>query len=132
MRRDSVRRYHPAGHVVSREADSWRIREIRDKIAGIAEADSLITLEQFAAPIVIEEQLAAGLGFIARSHHHKRRQIVRFAAKAIRQPGSHAGTARNLRTGHEKRDAGRVVHGFGVHAANDTNIVSDRSHIRQH
>ena len=114
-------------------AHARRVREVRHEVARVPEPDALEPAGQEpAAPVVVEEQLAAGLALVARGHHDERRQVVGLAAEPVRQPGPHAGPARDLRARHEERHAGRVVDGLGVHASNQADLVGDRSHVREH
>ena len=124
------------GHVVEQRpprlaAHARRVGQIRHEVARVPEPDPLEPAGQEpAAPVVVEEELAAGLPLVARGHHDEGRQVGGLAAESVRQPGPHAGPAGDLRTRHEERHAGRMVDGLGVHAPNQADLIGDRPHVR--
>ena len=113
-------------------SDAGWIGQVGHRIAGVAKLHALIPAgEKAATPVVIEEQLPAGLLFVGGGHHHKRRQVVRLASQAITQPRTHAGTARHLAASQKVRHARSMVDRFGVHAANQTQLVSNTTDSRE-
>ena len=76
--------------------------------------------------------MAAGFAFVAAGHDDEGGKVLRFAAKAVGEPRAHAGAARDLCAGHEQRHAWRVIDGFGMHAANEGDVVRESADVRQH
>ena len=113
--------------------DAGGIREIRNEVAGVAEANPLEPARQKAAPpVVVEEELPARLAPVARCHDDERRQIVRHPPEPVRQPRPHARPARHLGPRHEQRHARRVIHRLRVHRPHEADVVRDRPDVRQH
>ena len=57
-------------------------------------------------------------------HDNKTRQVFAFSAKAVGQPGAHAGPTRKDRTAVHLEDRWPMVVALAVHATNDTKFVS--------
>ena len=111
---------------------SRRIRKIRHGIGARPEAHALQSARQEAVrPVVLVEELPAGLLAVGRGHRHEARQVVGFATEPVRKPRAHRWAARLLRTRHEEGHARRVVDGLGVHRAHEADVVSDASDMRQ-
>ena len=109
--------------------NAGRIGQIQDRVADRAELDPLVARRQEArAPEPVVQRLAPGA---LRDHHDEAGQVAGLAAETVAQPRAHAGTARDLRPGLQKRHGGIVVDGIGVHRAHDANVVGNLCRVRQ-
>ena len=119
---------------VEREAavlwrDAGGVIEIEDRIGTGAEAHALMFRgEKTGAPEVRHERLTF---FILRNEHDEGREIGVGAAETVVEPRAETRAAGNLRTRLHERHAGAVVNRFGVHRANDAEVVGDFCGVRE-
>ena len=112
-------------------ADARRVADIGHGIAGTAETHSLVlSRQETVTPVMLEEELAAGLGLIRRGHHDEVWEVLVHRTEAVGEPCTHRRATRNLRARHEERDARGVIHGLGIHRADDAEFVGDGANVR--
>ena len=105
-------------------ADPVRIAQIEHRIARIAEFHPLVLRrEESRRPEPVIEGLVIGAPGAKRGQHHIGREIRVGAAQTVAEPGSDAGASRQLVSGLAKRNRGIVVDRFGVHRADQAQIV---------
>ena len=109
-------------------ADRRRRGEIDDRIALIAQRHALIRGgQQAAAP---EHRAAAG-ATRAALQHDEAWQVAALAAQAIRDPGTHAGPAKQAAAGVHEQLGGRMVEQIRLAGAHDADLVHDARDVRQ-
>ncbi len=110
-----------------------RVVQIGNGIADVSEAHALkAAREKSAAPVVVVEELSAGLAFVGGGHDDECGEVAGFAAETVAQPCAHAGASGDLGTGHEERHAGGVVDRLGCHGADDADVVGHGTDFREH
>ena len=85
--------------------------------------------QKSAAPLPVGQRLR--VSDTLRHHHDERRQILRFAAQAVRDPRADAGPAGDLESGLEKRHRRIVIDRFGLQGLDDADVVGDLGGVRQ-
>lgn len=72
------------------------VGQVENRIAGRAEFHPLVPgRQEAAAPHTVGQWLIAERG-AGRDHHHKRGEVLGFAAQAVRDPGADTGAADKL------------------------------------
>ena len=112
---------------------SGRVGEIQNRVTFAAESDALVLRrEEARAPIVVVEELTAGVLFVGGSHDHVGGKVFGHVSQAVGAPSTHAWSARNLATGKEEGDTGGVVDGLGVHGFDQRDVVCDAAGVGEH
>jgi len=107
--------------------DPRRIRQVQDRIAGVAEGRSAVHRRQESAAVVARPA-ARSLG--ARQDDEPRK-IARFAPQSVQRPRTEARTPELLRAGVHHDLSGSMIDRFGLHRADQTEVVGDRAEMRQ-
>ena len=113
----------------ARRADAVRVLQVQHRIAPAAELHSLMHARQEAvSPQTRIERLVDP---VFRDQHDEPRQVFVRAAEAIRQPRSHAGTAREVMSRLDERDRRIVVDVFGVERLQEAKLIRHLARPRQ-
>ncbi len=112
--------------------DTFGIVEEKDGVFPAAELHALMAGgEESAAPEAGKDWLAGILPGTLRGEDDVGRQVAVHAAKAVRNPRTHARKAGKLRTCVDESNAGIVVDRLRVHGADDGHVVGDFGSIRE-
>ena len=113
-------------------ADTVRIRNVEH---GVSAAPQLYALEsrgqESAPPIEVVKYLPAACSFADRRHHQKRGQAFRLRSQPITGPGAHGRPPGNLAATEQKTDRGGMIHGVGVHALDEAQLIDDFGRVGQ-
>ena len=82
--------------------------------------------KEAAAPGRIRQRLSD-----SGHHHHEGRQVFVLAAQAIAEPRTHARPTRQLSSGIHEQGCWVMVKSLGVEALHETDIISNRTQMRQ-
>ena len=108
--------------------DAVRVRQVQDRIAAGAELHALVDSgKKSAAPAAI----AAARTFRARTENDERREILRFRAQPIENPGAHARTSELHAARVHQQLARSVVERVRGHRFHQRDVVDDLRSVRQ-
>jgi hypothetical protein len=87
--------------------------------------------EEAGAPESVVERLAVGSAGATGDHGDEVGEVFIFGAEAVGKPGAYGGAAGNLRSALEEGDGGVVIDGFGVHRADEADVIGDAGDVRE-
>ena len=111
-------------------AHAFGVADVVDGLALGLELDALVFAGQDAAgPLTRGDRLQAGT--TGGGQYDVARQVLRFRAQAVEQPGAHARASFDDGTRVEEGMGRVVVDLLGLHRADDAEVVGDRTDVRE-
>ena len=108
-----------------------RVIQVQHRIAAGAELHSLVAARQEArAPQARQQALSSRPLAGYRVQHYEGWQVAVGAAETVVHPRAHARAARQLAAGLKERDRRIVIDRFGMHRADQADVVDNRRRMR--
>ena len=87
--------------------------------------------QETRAPHALVQRLGVGRAARARDHHYESRQILIFAAQAVRKPGAERRTPSLLTAGLEESHGRVVIDSFSIERTNHAEFIHDARGVRK-
>ena len=104
---------------------SFGVGEIEDRIPSVRPALHALVegWEESGSP----KRFSCARGLSSRGKDHEARKVFIVASQTVGDPGAHGGVTQKRISGLQKELGGRMIELFGVHGADDADVVNDRA-----